>query len=228
MNSLRSFSQFIQERSDDYSKLVRLGLASRNQAFFNDLEKILELCPNLSYVTYPYSDSPGGMVKKIPSGDPELNRYRLMYSRLESDGELTQEIKDHINKLSRAFDFAKRVNFIENLALKKYGREYLDLVEDQVKNLIRDEFSQMMQTLREIDANGEVELKIWDIGGWKLRYNMFKKPNQQYIDTRDVVQELEQDPEVAEKIDKLQITVISEENTEFARRMSRGEYGSLD
>lgn len=228
MNSLKSFSRFVSEGAEDYHRLVKLGLVSRNQAFLEDLEKILELCPNLDYVTYPYTGTSVGSVKKIPSGDPEINRYRLINSRLEQDGEITEEIKARLNKLSRDFDFKKRASFIESIALEKYGQEYLDSVDDQVKQLAQDEFEQMMQTLRQIDANEEAELKIWDIGGWKLRYNMFKKPGQQYIDTREVVQELEQNPEVAEKIDKLQIKAVSKENDEFARRMSRGDFGPLD
>ena len=228
MNSLQSFSQFILEGAEDYRRLVKLGLVSRNQSFLEDLEKILELCPNLSYVTYPYSGASEGSVKKIPSGDPEINRYRLIYLRLEQDGEITKDVKDHLSKLSRNFDFKKRVSFIEDMAREKYGEEYLDSVDDQVKQLAQDEFAQMLQTLREIDANSNADLKIWDMGGWKLRYNMFKKPGQQYVDSREAVQELEQNPEVAEKIDKLQITALSKENDEFAMRMSRGDFGSLD
>lgn len=228
MNSLQSFSQFISEGSDDYRKLVKLGLVSRNQAFFNDLEKILKLCPNLDYVTYPYSGSSTGQVKKIPSGDPRLNRYRLIYLRLENDGEITKEVKDHINKLSRDFSFKKRESFIENIAREKYGQEYLDSIDDQVKRLAQEEFAQMMETLREIDTNDDVDLKIWDIGGWKLRYNIFKKPGQEYVDTKEAVQELSQNPEVAEKIDKLQITAVSKVDTDFGERMSRGDFGPLD
>jgi len=227
MNSLKSFSQFILEGADDYQRLVKLGLVSKNQAFFNDVEKILELCPNLDYVTYPYSSSPSGAVRKIPSGDPKLNRYRLIYLRLEEDGEITQDVKDHITKLSRVYDFGKRSDYIEKIALEKYGQSYLNSVDDQVKQLAKNEFSEMLQTLHTIDSSEEVELKIWDLSGWKIRYNHFKK-NGEYLDSKEAVEELEQNPDIAEKVNKLQIAAVSKAGAEFGERMSRGDFGPLD
>ena len=227
MNLLRNFSQFIKEGSENYDELVKLGLASRNQEFFKDLERILELCPNLSYITYPYSATPGGMSRKIPSGEPDLNQYRIIYSKLEADGLIDDITKQNFKTLSREYRFEKRLELVKRLAVENYGEDYLESVKDEIRQLAQNEISEMLQTLREIDSSADVELRVWDLGGWRIKYNSFKKHGQ-YVDMRTAIEMLEQDPEMAENIDKLQITVVSKGDDDFGMKMSRGDFGSLD
>jgi hypothetical protein len=47
-------------------------------------------------------------------------------------------------------------------------------------------------------------------------------------DSQKAVDFLRANPEIANKIDRIQIGLRSEKQSDFARRMSAGEYGSLD
>jgi hypothetical protein len=226
MRSVKRFNEFITEASG-LETLHKLGLASRNEKFINDLEEIIGLCPNLSYVSYP---NDRGTSTKIPSSDPSQLFGMVLWMNVKS--KMTDEELKEYARLSGKYDFNNRKKFVEKIARRLYGDDYSKEVEDTVKEMIKDQFTAMIRDLRSMDE-GDVVFNIWDIsqmyptkGG--VRAPRIPSRGSQDYDSSEVLAFLKANPEVGPLISHLQIGADSAERREHARRMSAGEYGSLD
>lgn len=233
MNFLKDFPQFIVERSDARKKLFQLGLASRNERFISDIERIIDLCPNLSYVTYPDKFSGRFFAsKKVPMPNFEIEKAHAIMARLEEDDKVTPEFRNKFRDLSNRYRFMERLKLVTDLARKEYDQGFLDEIDSYLRERVIGNIREMIDELKTIDAEGTADLYIWNISGYGLPYTYFYGAKQgNLFDSKKILQILEENPENCKKVSHLEILATSPEpqdQSDFAKRMSRGDYGSLD
>jgi hypothetical protein len=237
MKNVKRFSEFIKE-SKSLEYLQGLGLVDRNEAFFKSLKQIIELCPNLTDVTYPTSES-GNQSTVIKMKTPEKLYQMTLWMNVKNqitDAEL-REYRGLRDK--RMYDQMNQ--YLEKVANRIYGEAEVEEIkaemEDGVKQEFKRELEDMIQNLKSIDQSSEVDLYIWGleqmypVRGEKTRAQLPRELKDRVLDKYDsqkAVEFLKANPEVANKIDRIQIGVRSEKQSDFAKRMSAGEYGSLD
>jgi hypothetical protein len=226
MNFVKDFSQFVGEASDAHNKLVQLGLATRNQKLIADVEEIIELCPNLSYVTYPDSTFLNAS-KQVAMPNPEIEKAHVIMRRLEDDEKMTPELRKKLRDLGDRYQFKQRLSLLVDIAKKEYGEEFLNQIDNSFRDTITDNFSKMIQDLKQIDEGGEADLYVWDINGWDLPYTYFNSAKEgDRFNTGKVLEILKENPENCKKVSHLSIT--NKMDSDFAKRMSSGEFGPLD
>jgi hypothetical protein len=234
MRKIKKFNEFIGE-SKSLAYLQNLGLIGRNERFFTDLEQIIEMCPNLNYVTYP-SSSVGNMSRKIEMKTPEKLYQLTIWMNVK--GKISDDELKEYKRLRDKGKYDQMHQYLEDVAKRIYGEaEVAELqasMEDGVKQEFKEELDKMMQHLRSIDQESEVEFRIWGIdqayparGETRVQIPYSLRKHDAY-DTQGIVEFLQANPEAQAKIDRLQIAATSEKHRDFAKRMSAGEFGSLD
>jgi hypothetical protein len=233
MNFVKNFSRFIGESIAGSRRLAQLGLTSRNEKLIKDVEQIIELCPNLSYVTYPEKGSTAFSVsKQVSMPNHEIDKAHIIMRRLEDDEKMPPELRAKLRTLGDRYRFKERLKLVVDIAKEEYGEEFLNDLDTYFQSMVADNFRKMIQDLKEIDSDGNADLYIWDIGGWDLSYTYFygAKEGDRY-NSGKILEMLKENPEDSKKVSKLSITAKkdnSKEASDFARRMSSGEYGPLD
>lgn len=233
MNFVKDFSRFVGESSDAHKKLFQLGLSSRNQKVISDIEKIVELCPNLSYVTYPDQSSTNFYASnQVSMPDYEIEKAHAIMRRLEEDEKMTPELRTKLRNLGDRYRFKERLKLVMDMAREEYGEEFLDEIDRSLRRKVEDNFSKMIQVLKEIDEAGDADIYVWDISGWDLPYAYFNGAKEgEKFNTGKILEILKENPDDCKKVSKLSITAKkdkSKEDSDFAKRMSSGEFGPLD
>jgi hypothetical protein len=237
MRSVKQFSEFIKE-SKGLSYLQGLGLVDRNEVFFKNLKQIIELCPNLTDVTYPTSAG-GNQSTVIKMKTPE-KLYQMTIWMNVKDRITDDELREYRGLRDKG-KYDQMYQYLEGVAKRVYGEAEVEEIKAEMEDGVKSEFTRelddMIRSLKDTDQSSEVDLYIWSIEqmyparGEKTRAQLPSELKDRALDKYDsqkAVEFLKANPEVANKINRIQIGLRSEKQSDFARRMSAGEYGSLD
>lgn len=227
MNHIKDFLKFINESAGAH-ELSRLGLMSKNTAFIRDITKIIELCPNLKYITYP-----SGLIgsRVVPMEEEDELFLKLVWRRLISIGAITPELKARLNKLGNAGKYDERDALVMQTGLEEFTEEELADLKLEASETKENGIKDMIDELNRLDATEDYILKLWDISAQRkagLDYIGIPKRSYQDYDTSTVLKFLTDNPEYCQRITTLQIAAESDASNQHAERMSRGEYGPLD
>lgn len=116
--------------------------------------------------------------------------------------------------------------------IKEIGPEAaFDQISDELLKI--DEF---YKSYYKEGSQKEVTFYIWQASGRELRYNEIEKrladaggsTTSQDIKPEELISYLEENPDIAEKITHISISLDSHGRREFGQAMSSGEYGQLD
>jgi hypothetical protein len=228
MNHIKNFLKFVNESGDSAHELSRLGLISKNAVFIRDIEKIVDLCPNLEYVTYP-NGSFG--LTSVPMEKEDELFLKLVWRRLISIGAITPDLKTRLNMLGRENKYVERDKLVMQTGLEEFTEEELADMKREASQSKANGLRAMIDALHELDATGDFELKLWDIRAQRTSNKThIQVPSRSYqnYDTREVLKFLTGNPEYCQQITTLQIAAESEASRQHAARMSRGDFGPLD
>ena len=224
MNHIKDFLKFVNE-SGGAHELGRLGLMPHNAVFINEISKILKLCPNIRYITYP-----DGLLSKtsVPVEKEEDSLFKAVWQRLIASSAWTPEVKSQVSKLASEDKYDERDEMLMQLGRKEFGDEEIEKMRIEASQSKARGISKMLDVLRDLDEKESVKFKIWDIGGSIAEVGRIPHKTYQDYDTHDVLNFLTENPELCQKITRLQIAASSIEANTFADRMASGEYGSVD
>ena len=227
MNHIKDFLKFINE-SNGAHELSRLGLMSKNAAFIRDIAKIIELCPNLKYITYP-----SGLIgsRVVPMEEEDDLFLRLVWQRLISIGAITPDLKARLNKLGNDGRYNERDSLVIQTGQEEFTEEEIADLKLEASQTKANGITDMIDELNRLDATNEYALKLWDISSQRTggRENIaIPKRSYQNYDTREVLKFLTENPEYCQLITTLQIAASSAESNRLGDRIASGEYGSLD
>lgn len=230
MNHIKDFLKFINE-SNGAHELSRLGLMSKNAAFIRDIAKIIELCPNLKYITYP-----SGLIgsRVVPMEEEDDLFLKLVWRRLISIGAMTPDLKARLNKLGNDGKYNERDALVIQTGQEEFTEEELADLKLEASQTKANGITDMIDELNRLDATEDHILRLWDIGaigaqrkGGRENIAIPKRSYQNY-DTREVLKFLTENPEYCQLITTLQIAASSAESNRLGDRIASGEYGSLD
>lgn len=227
MNHIKDFLKFINE-SNGAHELSRLGLMSKNAAFIRDIAKIIELCPNLKYITYP-----SGLIgsRVVPMEEEDELFLKLVWRRLISIGAMTPDLKARLNKLSKDDRYDERDALIMQTGLEEFTEEEIADLKLEASQSKANGIKDMIDELNRLDATEDHVLKLWDISAQrtaKQEYIAIPKRSYQDYDTSAVLKFLTENPEYCQRITTLQIAATSDASNRLGDRIASGEYGSLD
>jgi hypothetical protein len=227
MNHIKDFLKFINENNGAH-ELSRLGLMSKNAAFIRDITKIIELCPNLKYITYP-----SGLIgsRSVPMEEEGELFFKLVWRRLISIGAMTPDLKARLTKLSNDDRYDERDALIMQTGLEEFTEEEIEDLKLEASQAKENGIKDMIDELNRLDATEDHVLKLWDISAQrtaKQEYIAIPKRSYQDYDTREVLKFLTENPEYGQRITTLQIAATSDASNRLGDRLSSGEYGPLD
>lgn len=227
MNHIKDFLKFVNENDGAY-ELNRLGLISKNFTLIRDIEKIIELCPNLKYITYP-----SGLLgsRSVPLEEEDALFFNLLWRRLISIGALTPEIKAKLNRLTYDNKYDERDALVRQIGLEEFTEEEIADLKLEASEAKANGIKEMIDELNRLDSTDEYVLKLWDISAQRTtiqKYVAIPKRSYQDYDTREVLKFLTENPEYCQLITTLQISASSAESIRLGDRIASGEYGPLD